>query len=295
MRSASHPSDTTNNVEQQIRALEELDLREHSVEDLLPRIRALLEGQTLRSIAFAPGLLLYRGIPCEELPARLSEVSYPPADRVQHDQRANRAGSPMFYCSATWHPPFFEAGVKRGDKIVITRWKTRTPLRISSFGYADVCADDPHADREQSLCEALNQLPDHVRPLAEFLTSAFTRAAGPGQEHHYRLSAAIAEACQLGEAFDGLLYPSAAMPSPAHNLALHPRCIDEEKLELQYVEHLVVNRVEPASIDVCSLDFAHVAGPDGTLSWLGRPGNWVLREGGAATNCRFQNGRWEAG
>lgn len=281
-------------IKHQIASLQHLDLRRHSIDELVVRVRALLEGQPLRCLTLAPGRLLYRGIPGEELPARLGDVSYPPAGAVRADQRANRAGVPMFYCSATWHPPFFEAHVQPGDGIVISRWQTRQPLRLLSFGYADTCADDPHSDREKALHQALVQLPDDSRALAIFLTSTFTRPVADDNLHHYRLSVAVAEACQLGQAFDGLLYPSAAMASPAHNLALHPGCLDAGKLTLDYVEHLRVYHVSPDTdvLDVRSLDIARPTGPDGRLEWQGRPGNWVLREGSAATDCWLQNGAW---
>jgi hypothetical protein len=281
-------------VKRQLASLRHLDLRRHSIDDLVERVRELLEGQPLRCLEFAPGLLLYRGLPCEELPARVADVSYPPAERVRHDQRANRAGVPMFYCSATWHPPFFEAHVQPGDGIVITRWQTQQPLRILSFGYADTCADDPHSDREKALHHALAQLPAATREVATFLTSTFTKTVDDDNQHHYRLSIAVAEACQLGQAFDGLLYPSAAMASPAHNLALHPSCLDAGKLALHYVEHLRVNHVSPNTdvLDVRSLDIAFGADADGRLRWQGRPGNWVLREGSTATDCWLEAGKW---
>jgi hypothetical protein len=289
----THQRAAVEEIKHKIASLQHLDLRKHSIDELVARIRDLLQGHPLRLIEFAPGLLLYRGKACAELPTHLQHISYPPAELVKADQRANRAGRPMFYCSATWHPPFFEAGVRPNDQIVITRWQTRQPLRLASFGYADVCTDDPHSDREKALAHALEQLPATIRPIADFLTKAFTRSVHDDNQHHYRLSIAIAEACELGTAFDGLLYPSAAMPSPAHNLALHPNCIDEGKLRLQYVEYLTVNRVETETIDVCSHDFANTVLPDGRLQWLGRPGNWVLREGGSATDCRYEQDQWQ--
>ncbi|TGE23132.1 RES family NAD+ phosphorylase [Hymenobacter metallicola] len=289
----TRPESTVEETKHKIASLQHLDLRKHSIDELVARIRDLLQGHTLRLIEFAPGLLLYRGKACQELPTHVKHLSYPPPELVVADQRANRAGVPMFYCSATWHPPFFEAGVQPNDRIVITRWQTHQPLRLASFGYADVCTDDPHSDREKALAEALTQLPEGIRPIANFLTKAFTRSVHDDNQHHYRLSVAIAEACQLGTAFDGLLYPSAAMPSPAHNLALHPNCIDAGKLRLQYVEYLTVNQVETESLAVCSHDFANTVLPDGQLQWLGRPGNWVLREGGTATDCRYDAGRWQ--
>lgn len=293
--SASSPpdKDAAEHLRHHVASLRRLDLRKYSVDDLVQRVRELLHGQPLHCLTFDPGLVLYRGLTVQEQPQRVEEVSYPPAELVQADQRANRAGVPMFYCSATWHPPFFEAGVKPRDQIVICRWKTAQPLRIVSFGYADVCADDPHSDRDKALRRALQQLPPSTRQLAGFLTSIFTQATTEETAHLYRLSIAVAECCQLGSAFDGLLYPSAAMPSPAHNLALHPSCIDAGKLELQYVEHLRVNRVETETIDVCSLDFAQASGNDGRLKWLNRPGNWVLREGAKASECRFVDGQWQ--
>jgi hypothetical protein len=289
--SANSPIDSAE-VKRRLASLRHLDLRQHSIEDLTERVRELLEGQPLRCLEFAPGLLLYRGIPCEQLPERLGDVSYPPAELVHHDQRANRAGMPMFYCSATWHPPFFEARVAPGDRIVISRWQTQAPLRILSFGYADTCADDPNSDRETALHHALANLPTPTREVATFLTNTFTKTVHDDNQHHYRLSIAVAEACQLGQAFDGLLYPSAAMPSPAHNLALHPSCLDDGKLALHYVEHLRVNHVMTETIDVRSLDIARSTDADGRLQWLGQPGNWVLREKSTATDCRLEGGEW---
>lgn len=251
----------------------------------------MLQGQTLRCLEFAPDLLLYRGIVSKELPEFLRDVSYPPPERIVRDQRANRAGVPMFYCSATWHPPFFEAGVQAGDYIVISRWKTLKPLRIISFGYADVCVDDPHTDRERALRWALRQLPDDTRTLATFLTNVFTRTVQDDMAHHYRMSIAVAEACELGTAFDGLLYPSAAMPTPAHNLALHPSCLDSGMLTLQYVEQLRVNQLEAETIDAFSLNIARETDAEGRLHWLNRPGNWVIREGATGTDCRYEGGR----
>ncbi|MET4105442.1 RES domain-containing protein [Hymenobacter sp. UYP22] len=258
-------------VRRRLNSLRHLDVRRYSIDELAERLRELLEGQPLRCLEFAPGLLLYRGVPRAEPPLWLSEVSYPPAERVQYDQRANRAGTPMFYCSATWHPPFFEANVRPGDNIVITRWQTQQPLRILSFGYADTCSDDPHTNRDRALRQALQRLPAPAREVATFLTGAFTRAVTDADRHYYRLSIAIAEACQLGHAFDGLLYPSAAMTSPAHNVALHPSCLDTGKLALHYVEHLRVNHVssDTETLDVQSLAIAHGADAEGRLRWRG--------------------------
>jgi hypothetical protein len=280
---------------QRLASLQHLDLRRHSIDELAGRVRELLDGQPLRGLEFAPGLLLYRGLPCAELPRRLADVSYPPPERVQHDQRANRAGQPLFYCSATWHPPFFEARVQPGDRIVISRWRTRQLLRILSFGYADTATDDPHTDRDLSLRRALARLPDPTRAVAAFLTRAFTRSVADDSRHHYRLSIAIAEACQLGTAFDGLLYPSAAMSSPAHNLALHPSALDAGKLTLDYVEFLQVRHVAPDTdtLEVHSLDIARHVDAEGGLCWRGQPGNWVLREDSTATDCRLADGQWQ--
>jgi hypothetical protein len=278
-------------VGKHLASLRHLDLRKHSIDELTERVRDMLHGQTLRCLEFAPGLVLYRGIISKECPEFVRDVSYPPAERIVRDQRANRAGEPMFYCSATWHPPFFEAGVKPGDHIIISRWQTRKPLRLISFGYADVCVDDPHTDRERALGWALRQLPDDTRALATFLTKVFTRTVHDDTAHHYRLSIAVAEACQLGTAFDGLLYPSAAMPSPAHNLAIHPSYLDSGNLALQYVEQLRVNHIETETIDAFSLNIARDTDAEGRLHWLNQPGNWVLREGATGSDCRYTGGK----
>lgn len=283
-------------VRRQLMALRHLSLRRHSIEELTTRIRRLLTGHPVRCIELPAGVLVYRGVPCDERPTNWRDVSYPPPDRIAHDQRANRAGRPIFYASATWHPPFFEAGVQPNDRIVISRWITRQPLRLVSFHEPDRCADNPHSDRNEALGQARAHLPEPARQVAAFFTRVLTKTVSPANPHRYRLSVATAEACELGAAFDGLLYPSAAMPSPAHNLALHPSTIDSDRLELQYVEHLCVNHVGTETLDVCSLDFANRFDEEGRLHWLGQPGNWVLREAGHS--CTYQRqaaGGWRSG
>lgn len=281
------------NVRHQLVALRHLCLRRHSISELTGRVRRLLTNHPVRCLELPAGILLYRGVVRREPPVYWSEVSYPPAERVQYDQRANRAGQPMFYASATWHPPFFEAGVQPDDRIVISRWISRQPLRLVSFHEPDQCADDPHSDRNQVLGQARASLPEPARLVAAFLTRVFTKPVSEHNSHHYRLSVAVAEACELGTAFDGLLYPSAAMTSPAHNLALHPSCLDAGKLTLQYVEHLRVNQVGIETLDVCSLDFANRFDETGRLHWLGQPGNWVLREAGHSSVYYLGgNGQW---
>ncbi|UOG75828.1 RES domain-containing protein [Hymenobacter tibetensis] len=279
------PQATEATIRRQLRRLRHLSCRRHSISSLSTRVRWLLTEPNIRCLELPAGTLVYRGIPCQELPQRVQDVSYPPPERIAHDQRANRAGVPMFYASATWHPPFFEAGVQPQDEIIISRWISRQPLRLVSFHPADQSPDDPHSDRDHTLRQVLQQLPSSVRVVSAFLTRIFTRPVSEENAHHYRFSIAIAEACKLGDFFDGLLYPSAAMPSLNHNLALHPSCLDTGKLELQYVEHLRVNKVGTETLDVCSLDFANQVAPDGRLHWLGQPGNWVLREGGKNTSC----------
>ncbi|WP_169515097.1 RES domain-containing protein [Hymenobacter norwichensis] len=272
-------------LRRQLRRLRQLSCRRHSIEQLSSYVRRLLMEPVMRCLQLPAGTLVYRGVPCQELPSQVQQVSYPPPERVAHNQRANRAGAPMFYASATWHPPFFEAGVQPNDEILISRWISRQPLRLVSFHPADQCPDDPHADRDEALRHVLAQMPMPVRDAAAFLTKAFTRPVSPDTAHHYRLSIAVAEACELGSSFDGLLYPSAAMPSLAHNLALHPSCLDSGKLELQYVEHLRVQQVGTETLRVHSLNFTNHFSADGNLHWTGQPGNWVLREGATRLLC----------
>ncbi|MBX0289041.1 RES domain-containing protein [Hymenobacter sp. HSC-4F20] len=294
MRPSSFPPDVVR-VQRQLRALRHLSLRRHSISELAARVRRLLTGHPVRCIELPAGVLVYRGVAREQPPTYWSEVSYPPPERVHYDQRMNRAGQPMFYASATWHPPFFEAGVQPDDQILISRWISRAPLRLVSFHEPDQCADDPHSDRNQLFGQAWAALPEPARLVSAFLTRVFIRPVSQQNAHHYRLSIAVAEACELGSAFDGILYPSAAMTSPAHNLALHPSCLDTGKLELQYVEQLRVNRVGIDELDVCSLNFANRFDKQGRLQWLNQPGNWVLREAGHSTiYYRQPTGKWNS-
>jgi hypothetical protein len=58
------PSAAAASVTRQLASLRHLDLRQHSIEDLTERVRALLQGQPLRCLEFAPGLLASRVRSC---------------------------------------------------------------------------------------------------------------------------------------------------------------------------------------------------------------------------------------
>jgi hypothetical protein len=96
------------------------ELRNKSVDALKRRLRSKLAGYHLAFKDIKVGNLLYRGVPWQDRPSKIDEVSYPPAEKVKVN-RANRAGHPMFYCSVGAPAVFYELRAKQGDRIALSR------------------------------------------------------------------------------------------------------------------------------------------------------------------------------
>jgi hypothetical protein len=123
----------------------------------------------------------------------------------------------------------------------------------------------------------------------QFLAEAFSEKIQYGDDHLYKLSAAIAERL-LGNVTDrrdeakrmagpklpdyrkfaGIMYPSIAMSCNADNLALTPEFV-EAHLALEQVEYLRVDSIPvPLQYKYTPIDFANNFDKDGTIKWLGR-------------------------
>jgi hypothetical protein len=202
----------------------------------------------------------------------------------------------MFYCSGARQPPFFELDVQPGQFISISRWRTTARLLVNNVGYHDAVFKKLQSVRAWDVYPGIVPALDPSFPTSDtntmihqFLAEAFSERIRYGDDHRYKISAAIAERL-LGNVTDrrdeakrmvsptlpdyrkfaGIMYPSIAMSCNADNLALTPEFV-EEHLALEQVEYLRVDSVSgPLQYKYTAIDFANSFAKDGTINWFGR-------------------------
>jgi hypothetical protein len=275
-----------------ITELKSIDLRTVDVDFIFEQLRPVFDGYVVKACIFDAGMPLYRGNVYPQQPMNRSFLTYPPVALVDKFQRANRPGRPMFYCSGARPPPFFELGVRSGDHISISRWRTTERALLNNIGYDQPVFDMLKSTRTADIYKyIMPELDDGFDPTNDnyivhtFLAKEFAHRIAVGEEHQYKLSAAIAEwllgkdvVAKPGEEwkieklppyrkFCGIMYPALAMSANADNIALRPEFVDNY-LKLEQVEYLRIDEVvEPQRYKYTFVDFANSFATDGTIQW----------------------------
>lgn len=287
---------------QKIAALRRLDLKRVPIESVAKQVSNLLVGLRVMAPTLNVGVPVYRGVIWAQKPTLISQLSYPPSDRVRQLQRANQPHDPRFYGSSTNSAPLFELRPKEGDKVVISQWRVVREFVVNPVGYFGDTLKRFSSDRAEmrEFNPRLEQ--PAARIVQEFLANEFTQEVPAGEEHRYKISAAIAD-CMLASSrwhetrrfrilqnimtqqthldqqpttgrsrpVGGLIYPALAMRANAENLCF-PADIADAHLRFSQAEYVRVDAVlSSLSLRVASLDYANAAAPDGTLQWLGMP------------------------
>jgi len=203
-------------------------------------------------------------------PSNVSEIGVPPKEYSQKNQRCNRAGQPMFYCSDHPSAPLAEVGVKVGDRVVISQWITTKPLLVMQVGYSQETFDKLGI-RKPRAPEWMN-VPDTIprggeeshREVNSYLSDLFTERVPDGDEHLYVPSIAIAEAILSYDPMDhlglfpedpdmkaeGIIYPTVALRASCENLALRAE-FAHEALLLEAADFVEVVDIDPQSLFKC--------------------------------------------
>lgn len=284
-------------IQKAIQTIKELDLKSAEIDTIKEFLTPTLKGYVKTTPKFEPGLTLYRGRCFENKPTNISELTYPPKECIRSDQRVNRAGHPVFYCSTAISVLLFELDVKPKDKIVVSKWETTEELLVNNVGYTQPCFSNLKSNRESQTWGEIKKeiiIPGTNDLVNEFLSQEFTKIVPAGKEYLYKKSIAIAEKLFSDDLFDGLLYPTISMKANADNLALKPRYIDEKKIVIKMVEYIQIDTKEDFKYKKTVLDFANSFKEDGTIEWEGRPSHWVLREKGDELKLIAKNGKWVA-
>lgn len=287
-------------IKKAIKNIKELDLKSAEIDYIKELLTPVFKGFILGTPEFKPGkdsLVLYRGRTCGSKPTKISDLTYPPKEYIKTDQRVNRAGHPVFYCSTGRSAVFFELDVKPGDKIVVSKWKTTKELLVNNVGYTKLCFSDLKSNRECPTFGEINKgidIPQTNDLVKEFLSQEFSKIVPAGKEHLYKISIAIAEKLFSDDIFDGLIYPAITMKANADNLALKCKSVDEKKIIIKCVEYIQIDAKENFKYKITVLDFTDSFQDNGTIEWKGRLPHHVLREKG--TNYKFiaENDKWVA-
>ncbi len=170
-------------------------LRDKSIDALKRYLRSKLAGYTVAMKYIRTDNLLYRGVPWQQRPSKIDDVSYPPADKAKLG-RANRPGKPMFYCSRAMPSVFYELRANEGEFIALSEWEVVEPLWMHNVGYHPDALQKLGAPDHPLRLPLADPIPDEFRKNARLraqLSLAFTEDVREGWEYRYKQSIAINE------------------------------------------------------------------------------------------------------
>jgi len=270
-------------IDEQIAKLKACDLSKIEFDELKKLLKPILfNGFAMIFPSYHPPLPLFRGRVIssirqeanttslsDNVPTTLKGLTCPPAETVKKFQRANSPGNPMFYCSKAPEVTIHELNLNVGDVAVISKWETINRLSVVRIGYEPEVFSNLKSDRicpnfdnkVPELAEAIQR--EINRRVQAFFSNEFMRKINIGNEHLYKLSAAIAEllrkeldASKFAELeklhleLQGVEYPAVAAKGNSDNLALVPKFADQN-LKLIRCELIIkINEIENIVADV---------------------------------------------
>lgn len=284
-------------LRQYIERIRSIELRTSTIDEITQLLEPVLDGWVVGVPQFAPGAMLFRARQLEagQAPFRnLTDVSYsPPA--LATAQRANREHDPLFYCAAGRDALFYELRARVGTRLVLTHYKTTAILTVNRIGFTPETFARLNAQRAVPEYGRLrlDQYDNRDQLVNAFLSEVFCQQVSDSEKWRYKISIAIAERLLCSDFLQGLLYPAVPMCGNMDNFALKPDYADRH-LQPEFAETLWVTRVDEASITCEKEDEARSFSGDGTINWLGRKGEWQLRNEGEELILEAINGHWVA-
>ncbi len=263
-----------------------IDLKAATLDQIKEHLFTIFRGYVFSSPKLQAGTSLYRGVRCTDKPSNISELTHPPAARVTFFQRANRPGRPMFYCAVGREATIFELGMQSGEFLTIADWRITKSLVLAEAGFHEEVFQKLASNRRApGWAEETHPLRSSasVQSMRRFLALEFMKKVRDGDDHLYKISAAITEkfidsALSHPEAtqFAGIAYPSVSTRGNIDNIALRPEAV-AEGASLHSVEYVRVDRqTDELKYEVTVLDFANSFGSGGTIKWKGRRGQWKI-------------------
>jgi hypothetical protein len=270
-------------VKNLVRHLRGLDLRRIDLEHLKRILLPLTNGYLLGSMATNIDEPIYRAVRWSDKPTNRTQLSYPPSSVVPQG-RVNSPGNSMFYGSAGCHSTILELAPDLGDRLAISKWRTKTNLHLICVGYTE------QAFRDKGGMSRFAELP-WVKQYAEdplskrkgndfvheYLAREFTKRVPANEVWRYKISATYAESVLGARSFGiqgspaielaGIVYPSTPNEANADNVALKPYIVDNylEFVSVQYIE--ISQKAPGPTYSMRGLDFADSLSASGEIEW----------------------------
>lgn len=269
-----------------VRSLQRLHLETVDFDYLKLRVMHLMHAHVIASTTSNVHEPIYRAVRWSELPQNVVDLGCPPSERVPLG-RANRQNSPVFYGSAGCHSTILELAPNLGDRLVISKWRTRSNLTLVCAGYsAEVLQGKSGLNRCESLpwvtqhaADSLSKKPGN-QLVHRFIAREFTKTVPHDQPWRYKISAAISDVALNALSFEmlgnprvniaGIVYPSSPNEANADNVALKPE-VATEQLEfvcVQYIE--ITQKTNAPAYSMHGLNFADTLSADGRIEWQNR-------------------------
>lgn len=289
-------------------------LRTRDIDTLKRWLRFRLGGYVVAVKHITAPSMVYRGVACAMRPESVSQISYPPADRVLALQRLNREGQPRFYCTVAPPAVFFELHAQKGDFIALSEWEVTEPLWMHNLGYHPralqrIGAQQQSVVMRHAVTHAIRNETRQNEKLHHQLSEAFTCDVRVGEEYRYKQSIAIIESMSENVELQfpshggsempkrnkiaGTVYPAMKMRGDADNVMFLPEFVDSS-LRIKSVRHVLVEVADAGSSSYTFLttDFANSFSGN-AIEWesnIGSEksrrshialegGHWVLRNG----------------
>lgn len=272
------------------------DIKKLDIEQIKKIIAPRMKGLTIHTPIIPQGSFFYRARKLNDLfhknkKISLSELSYPSAN-IASIGRANRENSPLFYCSLSKEPVFYELqNLKAGDEIIISFWQLNKRMIVNNIGYTEatfnqlgtrrICpkwSSDSYGTKfsvesiDQAALAAVKLAAGKNADLLNALSSAFMSDIDKNHEYRYKLTIAIAESHfgdihNSSEKINGILYPSVRTWAEGDNLAIKPEFVDKN-LIFKKAMHVRIESKETEKFSITLLDQGSLDNY-GNLRWVG--------------------------
>lgn len=270
-------------VNRLVRSLRALDLQKADFSYLKSVLPPLTHGYLLTTNTTPVHDPLYRAVRWFDKPTVIGQLECPPPEKVSLG-RANLPNDPMFYASAGCHSTIMELAPDLGDRLAISKWRTKANLTFICVGYAaDAFKGTEGFKRIESLPWVKRQVEDPQiqtpgnQLIHKFISHEFTKKVLRNESWQYKISAAftqsLIEACIHGIQgaptieIAGIAYPSSPNEGNADNVALR-RDVATKHLEFVHVQYIEISKKSDGpTYSMRGLDFADSLSADGMIHW----------------------------
>lgn len=224
-------------INKQIQELKALDLKTSPFEEVKRRLVQLAYGYSCLTMHLkARNIFRARKTSKDKWFTHISELWYPPAEKVTQMGRLNHAGQSMLYYSDTMNAALYEMRPSIGEYYTILKCRLKKPNEwphVMELGIAERTSMIDHPFKHR-LLENTNFGRNHFGSgdaiksnllIRSFFASELMKVVEPENSHEYKLTVALAEFLLNSDQIDGVCYPSVA-GNLGTNVAFKPQSAD---------------------------------------------------------------------